>query len=66
MGHTRRLATMSTLIHELVKTLEEQRKVEEQAYYLEKKAKTNAIKKAVATVDLSAVKSKLEKFAIGY
>ncbi len=49
---------------ELIKKLETQRKVKEQAYYAEKKARVALRAKATAAADLSKVKSVLE--ASGY
>ena len=45
---------------ELVAKLEAQRKIKEQAYYAEKKAKQTAIDKATAAADLSSVAGVLE------
>eukprot|EP01035_Chromulina_nebulosa_P020222 gene20222-26252_t len=47
---------------ELVNNLESQRKIKEQAYYAEKKAKINAVKKVVETVDLSAINTELATY----
>ena len=49
---------------ELVAKLEEQRKVKEQAFYAEKKAKKIAYDKAVASADLSPVAGILD--SMGY
>ena len=49
---------------ELVEKLEVQRKVKEQAYYAEKKAKIALRGKATAAADLSSVTPTLEK--LGY
>jgi large subunit ribosomal protein L13Ae len=47
---------------DLVKRLETQRKVKEQAYYVQKKAEISTKAKAVAKADLSAVLPVLSKF----
>ena len=47
---------------ELVNKLEATRKVKEQAYYTEKKAKVAAVKKATAAADLSKVTPVLKQF----
>lgn len=47
---------------ELVSNLEAQRQVKEKEFYLEKKAKILALKKATATADLSKVAPVLEQF----
>lgn len=47
---------------ELVTKLEAQRKIKEQAYHAEKKAKVAAKAKAVKSADLSSVQPVLEKF----
>lgn len=47
---------------DLVNRLETQRKVKEQEYYAEKKAKTAARAKAIAKVDISKVKPVLASF----
>jgi large subunit ribosomal protein L13Ae len=47
---------------DLVARLEAQRKIKEQAYYAEKKAKIATKEKAAASADLSAVAPTLESF----
>ena len=47
---------------DLINRLETQRKIKEQAYYLQKKEEDKVKSKAVASADLGAVKSVLESF----
>jgi large subunit ribosomal protein L13Ae len=49
---------------DLIQRLEAQRKIREQAYYAEKKAKVAAKAKAVAAADLSAVAPVLAPYGL--